>query len=381
VRQPLSDGHEASRGCGRSVAPGRGWRGEERCPQSLLTGLVVFAWALAPWRASADPPPATASAVLSSEFVFERAPFLSAHASTLVETREGLLAAWFGGSDEGQPDVSIWTARHEGSRWHAPEPVADGRQPDGTRFPCWNPVLFQPSSGPLLLFYKMGPSPREWWGLVRTSDDGGRTWSEAARLPDGILGPIRAKPVELPDGTLVAGSSTEHAGWVVHMERARLGARGAPSEWSKTGPLNDAKVFEAIQPTILVHSPARLQILCRSRQRVVTEAWSEDAGRTWSAMAATALPNPSAGIDALRLADGRFLLVYNPTPSGRSRLEVASSRDGKSWRRAAVLEDGPGEYSYPAIVQSRDGRVHVTYTWRRERIKHVVLDPTAIDGR
>ena len=95
-------------------------------------------------------------------------------------------------------------------------------------------------------------------------------------------------------------------------------------------------------------------------------------------MTATTLPNPSAGIDALRLADGRFLLVYNPTPSSRSRLELAVSRDGKSWRSVATLENGAGEYSYPALIQSGDGRVHVTYTWRRERIKHVVLDPARL---
>ncbi len=335
------------------------------------------------------------SAIVSSGFVFEQVPFASAHASTIVETREGLLAAWFGGSDEGQPDVSIWSARHDGARWLPPVLVADGRQPGGRRFPCWNPVLFQPSRGPLLLFYKVGPSPREWWGLVRTSTDQGRTWSDARRLPDGILGPIRAKPIELAGGVLLAGSSSEHAGWVVHMERATLGdaasagALGSPAAWWKSRPLNDPKAFEAIQPTILAHSPTRLQILCRSRQRVITEAWSEDAGRTWSAMTATALPNPSAGIDAVRLADGRSLLVYNPTPSGRSRLELAVSRDGRSWRSAVVLESPPahatravetlGEYSYPAVIQGRDGRVHVTYTWRRERIKHVVLDPGRID--
>ncbi len=364
MRQPLSDRHGPRRQLSR--------------PMASVAGIVLFVGALAHGQA-AEPPPAVVSAIVSSGFVFERVPFASAHASTIVETREGLLAAWFGGTEEGHPDVSIWTARHDGTRWLAPEQVADGRQPDGARFPCWNPVLFQPSSGPLLLFYKVGPSPREWWGLVRTSTDNGRTWSEAARLPDGILGPIRAKPAELPDGTLVAGSSTEHAGWVVHMERARLAARGAPTEWGRTGPLNDPKRFEAIQPTILVHSATRLQILCRSRQRVVTEAWSEDAGRSWGAMTATALKNPSAGIDALRLADGRFLLVYNPTPSGRSRLEIAVSREGRSWRSVIVLEDGAGEHSYPAIVQSRDGRVHVTYTWRRERIKHVVLDPEGID--
>jgi predicted neuraminidase len=340
VRQPLSDGR--------------------------LGGIVMLACA-------------PASAVVSSGFVFERAPFASAHASTVVETHEGLLAAWFGGTEEGHRDVSIWTARHDGARWLAPVEVADGRQPDAGRLPCWNPVLFQPSVGPLLLFYKVGPNPREWWGLVRTSTDQGRTWSEAARLPDGILGPIRAKPVELADGTLLSGSSTEHAGWVVHMERARPGARGVPSDWSKGGPLDDPSAFQAIQPTILVHSATRLQVLCRSRKRVVTEAWSDDAGRSWSAMAATVLPNPSAGIDALRLADGRFLLVYNPTPSGRSRLALAVSRDGRSWHDATLLEDAPGEYSYPALIQARDGRVHVTYTWRRQRIKHLVLDPRRID--
>jgi predicted neuraminidase len=239
----------------------------------------------------------------------------------------------------------------------------------------------------LLLFYKVGPSPRAWWGEVRTSVDSGRTWSAAVKLPPGILGPIRAKPVELPSGELLAGSSTEHAGWVVHLERftGRLASKaGAGTElasanaWRSVGPLNVASEFAAIQPTILVHTNTRLQILCRSQQGVITEAWSEDGGESWSHMTATALANPSAGIDALRLRDGRFLLVYNPTAKGRDKLEVAVSPDGKAWRRAVVLEDAPGEYSYPAAIQTRDGLVHVTYTWRRERIKHVVVDPARI---
>lgn len=317
--------------------------------------------------------------IVASEFVYERAPFPSAHASTIVETREGLVAAWFGGTRERDPDVGVWVSWRGPGGWSAPVEVANGVQPDGGRHACWNPVLFQPAKGPLLLFYKVGPSPREWWGLARTSEDGGRTWSGAIRLPPGILGPIRAKPVELPSGELVAGSSTEDSGWVVHMESFTGGAAelASPKAWRKTGPLNDPKQFGAIQPTILVHSPTRLQILCRSQQAVVTEAWSDDAGRSWSRMTATTLPNPSAGIDALKLADGRFLLVYNPQTVGRDKLEIAVSPDGKAWRRAAVLEDSPGEYSYPALVQTRDGLVHASYTWKRERIKHVVLDPGA----
>jgi predicted neuraminidase len=319
------------------------------------------------------------SPIVLTEVIGERAPFRSAHASTIAETGDGFVAAWFSGTAEGNPDVGIWVSRRAESGWSAPVEVANGRQPDGTRHPCWNPVLFQPPKGPLLLFYKVGPSPSEWWALARTSADSGRSWSDAVRLPEGILGPIRAKPVELPNGGLLAGSSTEHAGWVVHMERWTPGDLASPAAWRRTGPLNDAKEFEAIQPTILVHTPARLQALCRSRQKVVTELWSEDGGATWGPMTATALKNPSAGIDALRLADGRFLLVYNPTTSGRERLEVAVSADGRAWRSAAVLEDAPGEYSYPAAIQARDGRIHVTYTWKRERIKHVVLDPAAIE--
>jgi predicted neuraminidase len=330
--------------------------------------------------------PQAAPAIVASEFIFERAPFRSAHASTIVETRDGLVAAWFGGTAERNPDVGIWVSRREGTRWSAPAEVATGTRGDGTREPCWNPVLFQPSDGPLLLFYKVGPSPREWRAFVRTSQDCGRTWSTAVPLPTGILGPIRAKPVELSAGTLLAGSSTEHAGWKVHIERFAAGgevggdrwspaALSSASRWRTIGPLNDAREFGAIQPTILVHSPTRLQILCRSQQGVVTEAWSEDAGMTWSRMTATALPNPNAGIDAVRLTDGRFLLAYNPIREDRRRLDVAVSSDGRSWMAAATLEDSPGEYSYPAMIQARDGLVHVTYTWKRERIKHVVLDP------
>jgi predicted neuraminidase len=157
-----------------------------------------------------------------------------------------------------------------------------------------------------------------------------------------------------------------------------LSSLASAASWVKSAPLNTAKEFGAIQPTVLVHSPTSLQILCRTRQKVIAESWSSDGGRTWSAMKATALPNPSAGIDALRLADGRFLLVYNPTATGRAKLDLAISRDGKDWTRAAVLEDAPGEYSYPAMIQARDGKVHVTYTWKRERIKHAVVDPARL---
>ncbi|MCA9153726.1 MAG: exo-alpha-sialidase, partial [Planctomycetales bacterium] len=127
---------------------------------------------------------------------------------------------------------------------------------------------------------------------------------------------------------------------------------------------------------ILIHGPEKLQILCRSRNtKHVLESWSEDGGKSWSPLVDTTLPNPNSGIDAVTLADGRHLVVYNHTPRGRSPLNLAISHDGKHWQAALVLENQPGEYSYPAIIQSSDGKVHITYTWKRQRIKHVVVDP------
>jgi len=310
------------------------------------------------------------SGIMTSEFIFEKAPFRECHASTLAETRYGLIAAWFGGAEEKADDVGIWVSRNEGAGWTPVIEVANGIQNDNLRYPCWNPVLFQPGEGPLMLFYKVGPDPRTWWGMFITSTDGGKTWSDPARLPGDFVGPIKNKPVQLADGAILCPSSTEHSGWKIHLERTRdLG-----QSWELIGPLNDGRRFGAIQPAILSYASGKMQLLCRSRQNVITECWSADGGETWSEMQASCLPNPNSGIDAVSLRDGRALLVYNHTPRGRSPLNVAISNDGRTWQAALVLEDQPGEYSYPAVIQSADGFVHITYTYKREKIRHVVVD-------
>jgi predicted neuraminidase len=323
--------------------------------------------------------PTDAGAIVSSEFIFETAPFASAHASTLADTKEGLVAAWFGGTREGAQDVGIWTSRRVNGKWTAPTEVATGATGNGVRYPCWNPVLFATEPGVLTLFYKVGPSPREWWGMQRTSRDSGRSWSDATRLPDGILGPIKNKPVRLTDGALLSGASTESTDqpskWRVHFERSTDNGR----TWTLVKPpASDAAPIDAIQPSILIHRGGRLQAVGRSRSGRVFETWSDDGGKTWSALALTVLPNPSAGTDAVTLRDGRHLVVYNHTPKGRSPLNVAVSRDGKVWDAAVVLESEPGEYSYPAVIQTADGQIHVSYTWKRLRVKHVVIDPARL---
>ncbi|MDX2030228.1 MAG: sialidase family protein [Blastocatellia bacterium] len=324
----------------------------------------------------------SAPGVIGSRFIYETAPFPECHASTIEESKTGLVAAWFGGTKEKHPDVGIWVSRFVSGQWTTPVEVANGVESPEKRHPTWNPVLFQPKSGPLLLFYKVGPSPSTWWGMMMSSDDGGKTWSRPRRLPDGIAGPIKNKPVELSNGDLLCPSSSEDNGWRVHFERTNdLG-----KTWQRTEPINDGKEFGVIQPTVFFHPGGKLQALMRSRQGVVVESWSSDNGRTWGPLTGTTLPNPNSGIDGITLKDGRHLLVYNHvvTRSGkwgdRAPLNVALSADGKTWKSALVLEPGPpsAEYSYPAVIQTRDGKIHITYTWNRKKVKHVILDPKAL---
>jgi predicted neuraminidase len=328
-----------------------------------------------------------AAAIVARATVNPDAPYPECHASTIVELADGgLAAAWFGGTKERHPDVEIRFARHEGGRWQPARAVADGVQPDGTRRPTWNPVLFQPAGAALHLFYKVGPSPSTWWGEVKTSADGGRTWSAARRLPEGILGPVKNKPVVLADGAWLSASSTEGNadGWRVHFEVSR----DAGATWTKVGPVGKGPGLDAIQPSVLFHAGGVLQALARTKQGVLAQTWSRDGGATWSALTASALPNPNSGTDAATLADGRQLLVYNPSAhrpneakGDRWPLAVAVSRDGLDWRRVATLETEPvvSGYAYPAVIQARDGRVHVTYTAGRKTIRHVVLDPKALE--
>jgi len=323
------------------------------------------------------------SAILISEFVYspDDVPFPSCHASTLAEIPGGLVCAWFGGTHEKHEDVGIWVSRKIEGNWSKPLEVVNGIQNDSLRYPTWNPVLFY-QEGELMLFYKVGANPRDWWGEMMSSHDQGKTWSEPRQFPDTIWGPIRNKPVMLNNGDLLCPSSTEHEGWRVHMEwTGDLG-----KTWERTKALNSGDQLSAIQPTILIHPEDKLQILCRTKSNRIFTSWSDDHGRSWSPLTATELPNNNSGIDAVTLKDGRHLLVYNHIDRSKNKgkrnlLHLAISIDGVNWNAVAMLEndtDTNSEYSYPAVIQTEDGHVHVTYTWKRELVKHIVINPDKI---
>ncbi len=342
--------------------------------------MICFLWTVHglaqkqpnPWR----------KGIVVDEFLYEKAPFPSCHAATIAETPTGLVAAFFGGTKERDPDVEIYICRQEGETWTSPQSVADGVQAEGKRLPTWNPVLYQVPGGDLLLFYKIGPKPSEWWGMLKRSRDGGKTWSEAEKLPNGGIGPVKNKPVLLADGQLFCPSSVEGNGWKVHFEvTADQGAT-----WKKIGPLATTDSIDAIQPSLLTYPNGKLQIIARTRNRALATSWSTDQGNSWSPLRKMALPNNNSGTDAVTMIDGTQVLVYNHVlPPGkeakgpRTPLNVAFSKDGQTWYAAVILEDSPiSQYSYPAVIETKDGLLHFVYTWRREKIKHVVVDPKLV---
>ena len=317
--------------------------------------------------------------ILKKEFLFEEGQFFKqCHASTMEETLDGdVLVSWFGGSHEGNKDVVIWGTIFDGEKWSNPEVWADGQIDETLRFPCWNPVLFRTADeNKMYLYYNVGPNPREWWGMVKTSDDGGKTWSEAQRLPNDILGPIKNKPVQLSNGTILSPSSVElsEERWVAHIERSD----SKQQSWSKF-PIDHQSEYNVIQPSVLLHDNNRLQVLCRSKEGAVMSAWSDDMGETWSSLEKTNLINPNSATDAIRAGD-IFLIVYNPDIpgkdwwEGRTKLRLAYSTDGMKWTDIIQLEDEEkGEFSYPTIFQDSKGLIHITYTYDRKNIKHIIL--------
>lgn len=330
-------------------------------------------------------PACAASAQATHDLIFQpgSVSFAASHASTIVELKSGgLMAAWFGGTAESRPDVAIWGSQMHNGTWSAPVELAREAP-----VPCWNPVLFYTTDGRLWLYYKFGPSPGTWTAARRFSTDEGKTWSPPEHLPAGLVGPVRTKPLVLPDGTIVSGSSTEsYHSWAAWIERSIDNG----NTWARIGPLvpppsdPDSSEREGIiQPSIVSLGGEHLRFYARSTESIgkVVVADSYDAGMSWSQPRPIDVPNPNSGIDAVALKDGRVVLVYNNTTHGRSPLNLGISSDGEHFTMFSTLEDQPGEFSYPAMIETANGDLLITYTWNRKTIRFVRIHPSEISKR
>ncbi|MGA2890747.1 MAG: sialidase family protein [Terracidiphilus sp.] len=324
------------------------------------------------------------------------------HASTVVELKGGdVVAAWFGGSKEGAPDVAIYGARLHQGTWSAPVELARAEN-----VACWNPVLFHTHDRRLWLYYKYGSKSSTWKGARKWSRDEGRTWSAEERLPDGILGPIKDKPLVMKNGVIVSGSSAENGTWAAWIERSADNGKSwtsfgpltvaesddVPDEGAKAAsaeveePVSDAvegahtKLYPPAKTTVGIIQPAvvwlgghHLRFYARGHTRSarIVAADSTDDGKTWGQVRFIDLPNPNSGIDAVNLKDGRVVLIFNNSYNRRTPLNLAVSEDGEHFKTFMTLENGPGQYSYPAIVQAANGDLLITYSWRRQTIKFV----------
>lgn len=320
------------------------------------------------------------------------------HASTITEAADGtLIAAWFAGTKENAPDVKIWASRKVpgAKEWAEPAVVDDGTR-DGREYSTWNPVLFtDPKTGTIFLWYKItgeGPEhgPRNWWGAVKTSSDAGRTWSGRVWLPRvdtaahpvfapygaHATGPVKNRPLILPDGSLLCGSSTEtKPGWRVHFEIYQAG------DW--TGEKQGVKIIgpiegEGIQPSFITLSPDLQRLKAFTRDDGITA--SGDGGLTWSPTGRSPVKT-SKGFHAVTTRSGWHFLAFNQTAS-RHPLELARSRDGEHWETIlpSLRADGNKGMDYPTVIQTRDGRLHIVHTFGRAFINHLVLDTDYLSG-
>ena len=333
------------------------------------------------------------------------------HAATLVETATGdLLCAWFNGPGEGEPDTNIVLSRLPAGTdiWLPPSPMSSdpGRSEQ-------NPLLFvAPASagsgaaaaGEVWLLHTSNEPHDQSTSRVlrRVSHDGGLTWDPSEVLFDHVGSFIRNPIVVLSNGDwlLPAYDCDKSAETTVLQLSTDRGVT-----WSLVE-VPDA--IGQVQMSIVEISPGELAGYFRSRAADrIHRSVSKDNGRTWTAPEKTRLPNNNSAIQVLRLTDGRLVMVFNDSsaerdqfrwvPDGkggvrrktlRTPLTLALSEDDGAtwpyWRNLQVQDeeyrDNEFGYSYPTLLQTRDGRLHVAYSYLRKTIKHVILTPEWIEA-
>lgn len=307
--------------------------------------------------------------IITAEQIFvPETCFRECHASTVCILPNGEIgAAWFGGDHEKADNVAIWFSRREPAGWTFPAKAADVEG-----IPCWNPVLFV-SGEKTTLFFKAGKQIPEWKTFTAESLDSGASWSAPRELVPGDTGgrgPVKNKCIVLADGAVLAPASTEtKTTWNCFADRSEDGGktwrRSADFPLDRTG----LKGKGIIQPTFWQDDSGMVHAFMRSTEDAIFCSRSSDGGRTWAEAVPTRLPNNCSGIDLTRLADGRIALVCNPVAGDdRSPVSLLLSEDnGENWSRPQAIEQGEGEYSYPAVI-SQGTELYLTYTRRRKTI-------------
>jgi len=294
------------------------------------------------------------------------------HASTIVEAPNGdLLTAWGAGSRELADDcVIVLSRRRPGeSRWSEPIVVAD--KPG---YADANPVLFVSENDELRLYYveMFGDSFCLGRVMERVSQDDGATWSAPRNALKTVCTMIRNRLIITRSGRWVLPAYQQ----AIYQSQFLLSDdRGAT--WSATGGLLTPSANN-LQPAVVELSDGSLYALMRTGggNHETWEGRSEDCGRTWNLRQRPELPNPNSGLDLIRLSGGQLVLAYNPSKTERTPLSLSiSSDEGETWSAPQTIDDGEAQLSYPSLWQSKDGTIHLTYSERLQRIRHVQLRP------
>jgi len=310
--------------------------------------------------------------MFETRFIYDQLPGRpTCHCASLTELADGdVLAVWYAGLREGLPDSALLSAVYsrQESAWLDPQIVVNtpGRS-DG------NAVVFTLPDGRVWLFRTViqdggWASVLTYW---QTSDNGGLTWSEARAFdPEpGLM--FRCRPLLLPGGRVLIPMYDDKDGTSLFFRTDDLGAT-----WQRSPRIT--ALDQCIQPAPVRRADGSLlaYMRCGSHAGHLWQSASADGGETWSPCEPVDLHNPNAGIDMVRLQSGELLLAANLSTNSRSPLHLALSEDdGTTWPvRLIVAHDPAQEFSYPQLLPGSDGLCHLLYTWRRERIRHLVFD-------
>jgi predicted neuraminidase len=358
--------------------------------------LLFLSLAFAFWRmpsspvAAFDPPSAPASNPLPAEFQTDNLPIIAptSHASSIAQLPDGrILVAWYAGTREGAGDVQIWFAIRNGSGWSAPR-VAATRSETARDLGLYvgklgNPVVFH--DGRLLHLWYVSVSFGGWSGSAinhKTSADEGTTWSAVERLETspflniGTL--VRGPPVRLKDGgiglPIYQELFTQRAEWL------RINGDG-----KLAGKIRLPSAQSALQPAAVALDELRAIALLRHagpRNGFVMAVSTENGGEDWRELPPLSVGNRNSGLALLRLGDGRLLLAANPQSQRNVLVLLLSNDEGRSWRTARIVADDPiltAEYSYPALLQTTDGYIHLTYSFNRRTIAYAKFSQATLD--